>query len=191
MSARADDPMSDGEAPELGNLGRNEKSGLGSLAQSARDKHLRQARGLMFAVGGLLLVIHGLDYVTAENTVHTEIEKQVKNAGPGIAFDRAKLNDLEEAAVREVKLMSSVLMAVGAAFIVLGLLVSRLPVPAIAIGIVLFIGTQVAYIVHDPESIRRGIIWKIIVLVALLKSLQAAIAYQREARLVAGNDMSS
>src|SRR5947209_1741235 len=51
MSTHPDDLPPSVEPAELGSLGRPGGSGLGSLAQSARHKHIRQARRILIGVG--------------------------------------------------------------------------------------------------------------------------------------------
>ena len=53
------------------------------------------------------------------------------------------------------------------------------PLPIAIISLVLFVGTNITFMIWDPKNIYRGLILKIIFLVALIKGIQAAIAYQQ------------
>lgn len=185
MSSYPDDQPRYEDVPEIGRLGGPKPSGLGSLAQSARGKHLRQARGILIAIGVLTILANGAMFFLAESMVHDQIQKEVQKAGPGMVFDQAKLRDIEESEVRERKLVFGGTALLGVVFILLGSVVKQYPVPATAIGLVLYIGGNVIFAVLDPKSMGGGIIIKIIIIVGLVKSLQAAIAYQRESQAAA------
>jgi hypothetical protein len=191
MSTFPNDPANRPIEPDLGRLGAPGSSGLGSLSQSARRKHLGQARGVLIAVGVLTLLVNGIFFFLAEGMVHDQIQKQVRAAGPQMAFDQAKLRELEESAVRETKLVSGATMALGAVFIVLGLAVKQYPVPATALGLILYIGAAVIFGLMDPTTLYQGIIIKVIFVVALVKALQAAIAYQKESQAAAAGEYAA
>jgi hypothetical protein len=182
------DNRGDGE-DDLGSLGRPGSSGLGSLAQSARTKHLKQARGILLTIGVLTLLFNVILFFAAESIVRGQIQAEVRKAGPGKQFDQARLREFEETVIRENKVVAALTSVLGVVFIVLGLTVKQFPVPATAIGLVLYIGASVAFAVYDPESLGGlAIVIKIAFIVALVKSLQAAIAYQKEAAAAAAGE---
>jgi hypothetical protein len=160
----------------------NEQPGLGSLAQSARGKHLNQARGILIAIGVLTVIANGVFFFLVPNMVHEEIQKEIRKAGPGANFDPAKIKEVEDSGVRTAQLVTGGTAVLGIVFIVLGILVKQYPVPATALGLVLYVGSFVVFALLDPQNISAGIIIKIIIIVGLVKSLQAAIAYQKEQR---------
>lgn len=129
---------------------------LGSLAQNARQKHLKSARNCLFVVAALQIV-------------------------GGIILLALLMN---QPIPEEMKTMVYVSFAVvfGAAvvFLVLGLLVPKYPVPATVIALILFITLHAIDAMADPTSLLRGWLLKIIVVVILVKAVQAAIAYENE-----------
>jgi hypothetical protein len=159
----------------------NEPSGLGSLAQSARGKHLNQARGILIVIGVITILFNGVfGLFLAPDIVRKEIQAEISKAGPRAVIDQAKVKEIEESEIRATQLIAGGTAFLGFVFIVLGLLVRQYPVPATALGLVLYVGSYVIFALLDPQNIYRGIIIKIIIIVLLVKSLQAAIAYQKE-----------
>ena len=59
-------------------------------------------------------------------------------------------------------------------------MVTQYPVPCTITGLVLYLGANAAFGLMDPTSLARGLIVKIVIIVALFKAVQAAIAYQKE-----------
>jgi hypothetical protein len=144
---------------------------LGSLAQSAQLRQLNIARGWMIFIGIVLVLWHGFELATARDQLTKELRKQ------GIqVFNQAEF----EKVLVFVQLIVGAAIALGVVFIVLGLMVKSYPVPITILGLVLYIVYQVGLAVIDPANLPRGIIFKIIIVVALVKAIQAAFAYQRE-----------
>jgi hypothetical protein len=73
---------------------------LGSLAQSARLKRLKQARWILIVIGILTIVANGVFIAIQRDQVKREIDKELQTAGPGAVVDRAKVREVEEAALR-------------------------------------------------------------------------------------------
>jgi hypothetical protein len=140
---------------------------LGSLAQTARNKHLKQARTTLLIVGILMGIAQVVMYFM-------EIG-EVQKAGPQVNQEAAQLFLL---------LFHGCAIAVALAFIVAAFFVERYPVPITVSALVLFLLVQAIFALADPMNLVRGIILKIIVIVALAKALQAGIAAQREQREV-------
>jgi hypothetical protein len=158
-----------------------ESSGLGSLAQSARGKHLKQARGILIAIGVLTIVVNAILFALIESQVKQEIDKEVKKVQTqGRIVDQAKRKEIEEQAVRLGQLMAGGTILLGVVFVVFGIIVNRYPVPVTILSLVLYVASGVIFWVLNPESIAQGIIIKVIIVVALIKAVQAAIAYQKE-----------
>ena len=47
-------------------------------------------------------------------------------------------------------------------------------------ALVIYVGSAIVFGILEPESLARGLIIKIIIIVALAKAIQTAAAYQRE-----------
>jgi hypothetical protein len=154
---------------------------LGSLAQAARSKELKTARTTLIAVGVITLLANGVMALLAKGMVDKAFEAEIRNMQqPGMVLDQDQLNQLKQQAVTSTQLICFGFAAVGLVFIGLGVFVNKAPVVCTAIGLVLYIAGWAITAVLDPTMIAKGIILKIIIIVALVKALQAAIAYQRE-----------
>ena len=146
---------------------------LGSLAQSARAKSLKSARGLLIAIGVLTAAANAFFFAMARNRVQNEV---VKLQGQGKIVDPQAV----ETAIRTTQLFAAASIALGVLFVVFGLIVQKFPVPITVTGLVLYIGAAVVFGLLDPTQLARGIIVKIIIVAALAKAIQAALAYERE-----------
>jgi hypothetical protein len=151
---------------------------LGSLAQSARSTSLKQARGILIALGVLNLVVCGILFAITENLVRQQAEEARQKGGPGMVINEAEVQ-------RVVQLQRMLLGGqafLGIVFIGLGVAVYRAPVACTVTGLVLYLGLQAVAVALEPESIGRGIFLKVLIIVFLAKSVQAALAYEREDR---------
>ncbi len=155
---------------------------LGSLAQSARQSSLKQARGILIAIGVLSLLGNAVLFALSEKMVKDEIAAEKAKAGPGVQFDQAKLQEIEEQAIRINQLVAGFGALLGVIFIVLGVAVYRAPVACTVTGLVLYLAGNAIFGVLDPVTLAKGLIIKIIIIVCLVKAVQAAMAYEREAR---------
>jgi hypothetical protein len=178
MSQHPDEPMYQGEQSDLGSLSRPGASGLGSLAQAARTKHLYSARRIMIVIGAIMVIGHIFMAFNAENEVRNEMQK-------------GQLDADEVVLVWIVRAVYGAFALLGVVFIVLGLLTRRFPVAATVTGFVVYLLMHATFAVHDPATLVEGIIFKIIVVVCMAKAIQAAAAYQRESREAAVGDYSA
>ncbi len=71
-------------------------------------------------------------------------------------------------------------MAVGITYILFGVYVYRFPVPITISALIIYLALQAVQAALEPESLAKGFIIKILIIVALAKSIQAAIAYEAE-----------
>lgn len=172
------------DSPELPSLaGGSTTSQLGSLAQSAREKSLRNARTYLIVIGLITAVVNAFMVYRMPEEVHQEVAKlQAK----GHLIDRQAV----EAAVRAGQVMAGAFVLLGIVFVALGITVKSYPVPITITAFVLYVGAAVVMALLDPETLARGLIIKIIVVIALLKSIQAAVAYQRELNASAAPTLS-
>jgi hypothetical protein len=128
--------------------------GLGSLAQASRGQQLKSARTTLIAIGALTVVV---------NLIFMVLLPAQLPIAMGFAMS-----------------IQGVFVVLGAVFIVCGLLVKQFPVASTLTALVLYIVSALAMAALDPTMLARGIIIKIIIVVALVKAVQAAFAYQRE-----------
>lgn len=154
---------------------------LGSLSQAARGKQLRTARGILLFIGVLTVVANGIFFAIAESQVDKALDEEVQQARrQGMMVDQVKLKEIRADAIRFVKLLQGVGIALGVVFIIFGFLVYSYPVPITITSLILYIGAGAVFGAIDPGTLLQGIIIKIIIIVALAKSIQAALAYERE-----------
>ena len=103
---------------------------LGSLSQTARLKKLNTARGILFTIGVLSLIVTGIDMATMRDQVKGLLDQQVREVqSKGMVVDPVKLQNLEDRAVHIGWLMDSGFSTVGALFIVFGFIIKKYPVP--------------------------------------------------------------
>jgi len=155
------------------------KTGLGSLAQSARSKKLNQARWLLIIIGGLTIVINVIMIATLRSQVKAAIDAEIQKT-PGAIVDQAKRQALEDQAVRIGTIIGIFTVVLGAVFIFLGIIVHVFPVPATVIALVLYVGAAAVFGVLEPALLLKGLIIKVIIVVALIQAIIAAAAYQKE-----------
>jgi hypothetical protein len=169
------------------------KPKLGSLAQKARGKKLKQARIVLFLAGVLLLASAVLDLSMFHSEFQKAVDKEIlRNGGPAMAqIDRAALKQAEDNAFAIACLIDGAFFLAGILFFVLGALVYRFPVPVTIGGLVLFLsalgaGLVIVSIGGEPEDIARyvasGWLLRLVVIVGLASSIRSAFAYERERR---------
>jgi hypothetical protein len=168
-----------------------EGQALGNLAQSARTKQLKSARGILLFVGILTVVVNVGLIVFAESFVNAQIDREVSDLrGQGMEIDNTALKDFREHAIRSTRLANGIAVLIGAAFITCAIYVYRYPVPATVISLVMYLGAAAVYGVLDPKTLASGWIVKIIIVVGLFKAVQAALAYESERKAAAAEPIS-
>jgi hypothetical protein len=151
-------------------------SGVGSLAQSARQKHLKGARVILILVGILTLAVNSFLFWNSSNEIRQLVAQQ--------ALDPEGIPSI----LGVVRLIYGAGIAFGVVFCVLGLLVTTFPVLTTVLGLVLYIGAAAGYAWLDPASLARGWLFKILIVAGLVKAVQAAIAYKKETEQLAGTE---
>jgi hypothetical protein len=159
----------------------DQPGGLGSLAQSARTKQLKTARGILYFVGILTLVVNVGLAVFAEPFVNSQIDREVESVRrQGMQIDQSKLEELRDQAIRSTQLGGVIGAVIGVVFIACAVMVYQFPVATTVTSLVLYLGAAAGYAVFDPTTLARGWIVKILIVVGLFKAVQAAIAYENE-----------
>jgi hypothetical protein len=137
---------------------------LGSLAQSSRGNDLGRTRGILITIGVLTLLVNGFMFMNSQN--------EVKQLGLGPQdVDRVLLF---------VRLIYGGAAGLGLFFIMAGIFVKKFPVPLTIASLILYIGATAGFAFLDPTSLMHGIIIKVIIVVALVKSVKTAWEYQKE-----------
>jgi hypothetical protein len=153
--------------------------GLGSLAQTARSKQLKQARGILIAIGVLTILVNGFQLAFARSMAEEAVQEEVKKQGVANP-DPASVKALEDQMVTAVYVVGSAVILVGVVFVVFGLILHKFPVPIAVTSLVIYLACAAIFGLLDPTSLARGWILKIIVIVGLVRTVQAAVAYSRE-----------
>jgi hypothetical protein len=151
---------------------------IGSLAQSARLKHLNSARWTLIVIGVLTVLLNGYLLISARDHLVGELRKQ------NINMANVNREEFEHVLMR-LRFVDGVAITIGAIFIVLGLLVKVYPVPITITALALYVVATLGFGVLAPETLAQGLIIKIIVILALVKAIQAAFAYQRDLAVTA------
>ncbi|CAN5177222.1 hypothetical protein BH11PLA2_BH11PLA2_07200 [soil metagenome] len=171
------------------------KDDLGSLSQKARTKSLKSAQTILIIVGILSLLVNGGLFFMTESLVDKEIEMEKKKLGPGMVFDNVKIKEIRDSAIRTQRLLSGAFVLASIAFIILGICVYKAPVLCTVTGLVLYIAAWLIPVVllflggEEKEAMAAlipkniiGIGIKVLIIVGLFKSVQAAVAYQAAQR---------
>jgi hypothetical protein len=154
---------------------------LGSLSQAARLKQLNVARGILLFVGIVTVIANAVFFAMIERHVDEAFNKEIQELrSRGMEVDPAEVAKLRESAIATAKLIQGAGVALGIVFIVLGVLVKTYPVPMTVTSLILYVGAGLVFGMIDPTTLYKGLIIKILIIVGLVKSVQAAIAYQRE-----------
>lgn len=149
---------------------------LGSLAKSARHKHLNQIRATLFVIGALTILVNIFAMINLRSEVQKELDLQAPQAG-GM---KPANPQFVEAAVLIGYVINGAFCLMGALFVLFGFLVKLYPVPITIISLVLYILGALVSVVLNPASLVVGIVVKVIIIIAFVKAIQTAIAYQRE-----------
>lgn len=172
----------------LANLARvsQQASSLGSLAQSSRQKRLNQTRIILIIIGTLTLLVNGAMFVNSENEVKNAVQDEIKKVQqqPGMIVNQAGVAEFHDRVLTIVRIIYGSLMALGILYIIFGLIIHTYPVPISILSLVLYIGVNAILGYLDPMNIASGILFKIIIVAALIKTIQAAISYQSEQNLL-------
>lgn len=135
---------------------------------------------ILLFVGILTLALNGFLFSQAEGEVQVELDKQIKALPAGQVADPDKVAELKDEWVRATKAIYGGGIAFGLAFVVLGVIVSKHPVPCTIGGLVLYIGGYAVFGYLNPASLTQGLLVKALIIGGLFKSMQAAIAHQKE-----------
>ncbi len=164
----------------MGGLG-NIAEDLGSLAQSARAKQLKTARGILLFVG-IMTVAFNVGFVFfAESVVDSQIETELREIrAQHLEVDQEKLAELRQQAIRSTQLVNGIGVIIGIVFLACALAVYRYPVASTVTSLVLYLGAAAVYGVLDPTTLARGWWVKILIVIGLFKAVQAALAFESD-----------
>jgi hypothetical protein len=154
-----------------------------SLAQAARGKHLNTARNVLIAIGVLTILFNVFFLFQVPSQVRMELNQEL--ARQRIAGNAADRPQAEQLMLMVSYAVHGGTILLGVVFIVCGLLVKRFPVVVTILSLVLYVASVAVFGVLNPATIPMGLVFKIIVVICLVKAVQSAFAYQREQALEA------
>lgn len=128
---------------------------LNEIEREEYERGIRKARNVLFFVGVLMFVVDSV-MLAAQWNATTSLEATIT-----IVLDVIFL----------------------AAFIGLGLWSKRKPYAALLTGLILFCAIQLLAMIGDPANIYRGVILKVVVVVALVSGIKKARRLQELTRL--------
>jgi hypothetical protein len=180
FSAPAPPPLPSGWNPEpqaepLPSLA----GGGNSLAQAARLKKIKVARNILIALGVLLVLISIPVLIGAAHLAKSIVDSEIKKAGV-VEPDPISVAEVTGSVERAIRVSGFLMLGVGILYFVLAAVVTRFPVPATITALVVYVGMQIIGAINadDPKEIMSFWLIKLLIIIALAKAVQAAIAYQ-------------
>lgn len=155
----------------------------GRPANSAGSKQLVLARTILLIVGVLTATVNIFIIANPRVMVKKIIEKKIKTLPSGRVVDLVKMKEVEDKAVRTAKLVAGTSAMLGFLFIVLGIIVTKYPVPVTILALILYIGGIVVFGFLEPLTVMQGWIIKLLIIFGLVKSLQSTTTYRRSKRM--------
>jgi len=155
-------------------------SRLQSLASSARAANVKQGRTALIIAGVVITIEALVGFFVVESEIDKAINKEVQQVrAQGMMVDNARVQQVRDAAVRAGRLIMFGIGALAVVFFVLAAIVQKFPLGAALIGLILYIGfyAVVAAMSDNPiQVIVGGWLWKAIVIIGLVKAIQAGAA---------------
>jgi hypothetical protein len=152
---------------------------LQSLAQGARSTQLKQIRGTLLTIGIFTLIFNTVDLFA----VPTQIRAGMARNGAAAANAPAA----ETIAFGVAYTIIGAGFTLGILFVIFGALVHSYPVPITIASLVMYTLTSIVCIGLSLIAIGPGsvmiVVFRILFIVALAKSVKTAFAYQKERRL--------
>jgi hypothetical protein len=155
---------------------------LGSLTQTARKKQLRSARAILFFVGITTVGLNVFDFAMIEPQIDKAFDAEIQKLHQQgrVITDPAQLTRARATAIHLAQVIDGTAIGIGVVFVILGMIVYRYPVPVTVGALVLYIGCAAVFGYINPMILVQGVIIKVLIVIALVKALQSAVAYQRE-----------
>ncbi|HEY7422642.1 MAG TPA: hypothetical protein VH682_00145 [Gemmataceae bacterium] len=172
-------------APERKQEAEDLKDGLpklGSLAQKARGKQLKQARGILFVIGALTVLVNGGLLIATPSLVKQEIDKEILKQGGVPQVDPLRVEEVRNEMLILNYAIHGLFFSLGVLFLIFGALVYRFPLAMTVTSLVLYLLASLATGVLAPAALASGAIVRILIIIALAKSIQSAYAYEKERR---------
>ena len=154
--------------------------------QAARSKPLVMARDILLVVGVVTVVVNCVYFADVGSMVAEEVSTAVeKTRALGWQTDEARMKLVWDQAMLTKRLTTAGTIAIGALFVVFGLVVQKCPVPITSASLVIYVGAAAVRAYLDPEAPMPEaptlrIVVSAVTVAALAIAILAAIAYRRE-----------
>ncbi|HTU21786.1 MAG TPA: hypothetical protein VMG10_27355 [Gemmataceae bacterium] len=155
---------------------------LGSLAQKARGKKLKEARGILFVIGGLTILFNGIFLFMVPHFVGDALNQEISKQGGVNRVDPVLVEQARTEMLALNYTITGLFFGMGILFVVFGALVYRFPLAMTITSLVLYLLATLAMVLVNPAALASGAIVRIIFIVALAKSIRSAYAYEKELR---------
>jgi len=182
-------------AANEGGLGSFQQSTLGSLSHSVRSKNLKSARVALVIAFIILLLQGGIAYGTLGWQADEYIKEELAHLPPG-AVAAKDIQAMKEAFIRVATLICLGIIGMAVIFLILAIFVKRFPLFCTVGGMILYIGYCLIrgyFIIIGNEqggifmAIFEGWLWKLIIIIGLVKGIRSAVAYHHEQEALQGN----
>lgn len=152
----------------------NELGWSGPTAVSAAELKAKKPPRKMALAAIWLLIAVGLLNIGLGGYFWSETERTIRRAFAGEVDNRQWQNMLNS----YVGLMFSIQIGAGVIMIGLGAAATRAPLMSAILGLLLFILMIATFGAIEPESLLMGIIWKILMVVALIAAVVSANSFE-------------
>jgi hypothetical protein len=148
---------------------------------------LNIAQRILFTVGILTILINLAQFGAIEAAVEQSMNAQAQKViAQGKRIDPVKFAQIKKSAVQIGQLTAGGFVGIGVLYVVFGLILHRFPVPVTIVALSVYVGLTVIMLMIDPAHTAGRVIFRVIIIVALVKAVQAAIAYQRQRNSAGG-----
>lgn len=160
-----------------------------NLVESERNNSLDKARKWLWALGGLTLLVQSFFFFNAPNELREVYEKELSKQGTTLAkvealpdADRAEFDKARGEDLAKVRLIYGVGISLGLVFLGCAFMLPRKPLVCVITTLALYIASIAGMAALNPLTLVSGILWKILIIGALVSALKAALAGEREAK---------
>ncbi len=149
-----------------------EPKSLGSLAQSARGGQLKVARRILIVIGLLTAAVNGFALYNLPNEIRQGIQQ--------FQIPPDAIPEYEQTVRIAGYLIYGGATLLGVVFVVFGVIIEKFPVAITVTSLLLYILSSLGFAALSPGTLASGLIVKIVIIVALFRSIKAARAFEAE-----------
>ncbi len=142
--------------------------------EAVYTKELKSARNILIVVGIIQLLFGAFFISQARKNFDEQVAAEVKGMGADYTVDKDKLEEAWGEQKSMIYALYGVPLALGVFFLVMAMLVYRMPVGVTLTSLIVFIVAHVGDAVFEPAALLKGIILKVIFLMVLWKAWKSA-----------------